>query len=463
MTAIRTALMVAVLGAAAAAQTVDLPNPSFETGDDAPAGWTLSGAKGEWLAKGAADGTRAVAVTGDGKNNNHWLSEPVPLEGGAVYRLTFRARSTGGGGGTPVTGPLFCNRDLGTIPDRWQRYTSIFAVPADPGEDRARLRFGQWNVPGTVAYDDLRLCRALPVYGRQGDPELGEGEMLRGCAYTFQAPFNGASRNHARPLASHTAGFNSNRWTFSAGDEVVYRHRVAGRKQAEAGVDVSVTWHAAGELEVAASADGKAWKGLGTVGKVTGGSWRVPEDLLPAEAIWIRLRARPAGGEKDGRASLQVGDYAYRATLTGPPATLIGRTHFVAVTHTDPRLKVRVASLGEGVPGGDNTAVLRVTNTTGKTLRVNQSTSASRPVTQTTVAHNVLGRRVSVNPGDETIRQRYIVSGVGSQTVHIDLSVGKTPVFRAEVPLEVAGLHGAAAPASRVVAEVDDTCDVRIV
>jgi len=436
MIAIRTALMVAVLTAAAAAQTVDLPNPSFETGDGAPAGWTLSGGKGDWLADGAADGTRAVAVTGDGKNNNHWLSEPVPLETGAVYRLTFRARSTGGGGGTPVTGPLFCNRDLGTIPDRWQRYTSIFAVPARLAEGRARLRFGQWKVAGTVAFDGVRLCRAMPVYAREGDLELGEGEMVRGRAYTFQAPFNGVSRNHARPLASHTAGFNSNRWTFGAGNEVVYRHRVAGRKQAEAGVDVSVTWHSAGELEVAASADGKTWKSLGAVGKVTGGSWPVPEGLLPAEAIWIRLRARPAGGEKDGRASLQVAGYAYRATLTGPPATLIGRTHFVAVTHTDPRLKVRVASLGEGVPGGDNTAVLRVTNATGKTLAV-------LPAAAVDDLAPVAAKQVSIGGGEHTLRVPYAVPGPGSHTLRLALGAEQGPGFLAEVPLEVAGLHAA--------------------
>ena len=95
MTATRTsllALVLAVLTVPAAAQTVDVPNPSFDKGDDAPAGWSLSGGRGEWIADGVPHGARAVAVTGDGKDNNRWLSDPVPLEPGAVYRLTFRAR-----------------------------------------------------------------------------------------------------------------------------------------------------------------------------------------------------------------------------------------------------------------------------------------------------------------------------------------------------------------------------------
>jgi hypothetical protein len=420
----------------AAAQTVDVPNPSFEKGDDAPAGWSLSGGKGEWLEAGAAAGDRAVAVTGDGKGSNHWLSAPVPLEPGAVYRLTFRARRSDTGGGTPVSGPLFANRDLGAIPGRWETYTSIFAVPAGLADGRSRLRFGQWQVAGTVAFDDVRLCRAMPVYAREGGMELGEGEMLRGTEYTFAAPFGGVSRNHARPLARHTAGYNSNRWTFRTGDEVVYRHAVAGRRQTDAEVSVELTWHSAGELAAAASADGKDWRPLGTLGGVTGGSWPLPDDLLPAEAVWIRLRARPAGGKKDGRASLQVSGYGYRATLDGPPATLIGRTHFVAVTRTDPGLKVRVASLGDGLPGGENTAVLRVTNTTGKTLAV-------RPAAAVDEAPPAEAKTRKLAPGSHTLRLAYGVPGTGSHTLRLAVGVEEGAGFAAEVPLEVAGLHAA--------------------
>ena len=167
MIATRTALValaLAALTAPAAAQAIDVPNPSFEKGGDAPAGWTLSGGKGEWLADGVPRGTRAIAVTGDGKDNNRWLSDPVPMEPRAVYRLTVRARRSGTGGGTPVTGPEFANNDLGGIPDRWEAYTSVFAVPSDLKDGRSRLHFGQWQVAGTVAFDDVRLCRAMPVY-----------------------------------------------------------------------------------------------------------------------------------------------------------------------------------------------------------------------------------------------------------------------------------------------------------
>jgi len=437
MTALRVACLVLAVAAAATAQTVLVPNPSFENGDDSPAGWALSGGKGEWLSSGEANGDRAVAVTGEGKNSNRWHSDPLPMEPGCVYRLTFRARRTGTGGGTPVTGPDFCNRDLGGIPDRWDTYTSIFVVPRNLKDGRSRLHFGQWQVAGTVAFDDVHLCRATPLYVRQGGLELGEGEMLRGTEYTFAAPFGGVSRSHARPLASHTAGFNSNRWTFGAGDEVVYRHALAGRSQTTAEISVDVSYHNAGELEVAASPDGNDWTPLGTLGGVTGGSWPVPKGLLPAEAVWIRLRARPAGGKTDGRVSLQVAGYTYGVTVTGPPATLIGRTRFVAITQTDPRLKVAVLSIGDAVPGGANQGVLHVTNTTGKTLAfLSTVTVDNRPPP---VADFVL-----LQPGEHTFRPRYALPGPGEHTLHIRL-VCTEPMggFDAEVPIEVAGLHAA--------------------
>jgi len=416
--------------ATASGQTVPVPNASFEDGDGGPAGWKLSGGQGDWLTEGA-DGRRAVAVTGDGKGTNHWLSDPLPLEPGGVYCLTFKARSTGGG--TVVAGPLFCNADLGAVPGRWETYTSIFAVPADVKPDRARIRFGQWHLPGTAAFDDVHLCRAMPVYAHEGDLALGEGEMLRGTAYTFDAPFGAVSRNQARPLQRFTAGFNSNRWTFWGGDEVVYRHAVEGRRHSGGEVDVSVTWHNAGELAVEASANGAAWRPLGTLEGVTGGTFAVPADLLPAESVWIRLRGQPAEGK--GRASLQVSGYSYRATLDGPPATLIGKTRFVSVLLTDSRFSVTIEDLGESVPGGDNEAVIRVRNTTKQPIPVFANVwvvdSSRRKVPRFDEARAVLARLSgpgaetrTLEPGENVIRHRYDLSRPGDAVVTIRLFTG---------------------------------------
>ena len=192
-----------------------MPNASFEEGAVAPAGWTLSGGTGRWLAGGAADGERAISVTGTGGDSNHWLSGPLALLPSTAYRVSFRARNVDGQGGTPVTGPAFCNRDLGGIPTEWRRYTSVFFTPREIDAATARLRFGQWHVKGTVVFDQVDLVPVQPVYcvasgssledtqrgERLGGMWLGEGERLAGNEYHFRAPFGSTSRNHSRPLA----------------------------------------------------------------------------------------------------------------------------------------------------------------------------------------------------------------------------------------------------------------------
>ena len=434
------AILLAALAAPAPGQTVNVPNASFEEGTDGPASWTLSGGQGKWLDADAADGRRAIVVTGAGKDSNSWRSDALPIEPDAVYRLRFRARSLGASGGTPITGPAFCNRDLGAIPGEWTACDSIFATPT-PGAlkpEDAYLRFGQWEVNGTVAFDAIELARAMPVFARAGDLALGEGESLDGNRYTFVAPLNGNSRNHSRPLHAYSCTFNSDRWCLGAGHEIVYRHHVAGHKAAAAEIEVSTCWYSSGELLVEASADGKAWQALGSIGQVAGAKLAVPADLLPAETVWVRLRARPkeVDGKPEGGASLQVGFYAFRATLDGPPVTLVGHTRFLAVTRADPRLKVEIDSIGEGVPGGDNRVPARSITTTATPLAVLPTGAVDgRPPPDS--------HFMSLEPGENRLDMLYAVPGPGTHTLAITYAAPEPPVggFAAEASFHVAELH----------------------
>ena len=417
----------------AAAQGVILPNPSFEDGTDRPAGWTLVGKPGAWLSEGAAEGKRAIAVTGDGAGDSYWRSEPIGLMPATVYRLTFRARSMDMQGGTPVTGPMFCNRDLGQIAQEWRTYESIFTTGDVVNSGQAMLRFGQWQVRGTILFDSIALRQAMPVYARRGEMALGEGERITGNDYAFEAPFSNESRNHSRALAGYTCTFNTDRWVLSAGTQVVYRHEVAGRQQASGQVRVSVNWYASGELAVEASADGKSWQSLGVMGKQAEQVFEIPAGMLPAERIWVRLEARPS--RSGGDASLQVGGYGYKAVLAGQPLTFIGATRFLAVGATDKRLAVTIEDLGEALPGGKNILVAKVNNTSGQRIRAEPTVTVQREGAKaTTKAPAVL------EPGEMFLEMPYEIAGAGVSTIQYSLGAGIA--FQAEASVRVAELYG---------------------
>ena len=430
------------VSSAGVARAAEIPNGSFEEGGDEPTGWTLSGGEGKWLIAGAAVGGRSVAVKGSGADSNYWRSGPIEFEPGRPYRVTFSARSMGASGGTPITGPAFCNRDLRRITGDWRRYASVFVVPKGAGPETSWLAFGQWHVKGAVAFDDVALLPARAVYARTGGVKLGEGERLSGREYVFNAPFGSDSRNHSRPLARHTCRFNTNRWTFVSGAEVVYRHRIGDARHAAATVEVGVTYHVEGEVVVSAGTDGERWTELGTVGRPESRAFDVPAALLPTREVWVRLAARVVreGRVVPGAGSVQVSGYGYRSKLDRSPAgeeTLKGRTRFVAVAEEDPDLRVDFIGLGDGLPGGENFVTLRASSRSGRALRVRAAATVSRgggaaPRREVRLA---IARRA------RTFRLPYDVPGTGEFEMRIALEGDAR--FKAQASLSVAELYRA--------------------
>ncbi|NUQ00256.1 MAG: hypothetical protein HUU35_10420, partial [Armatimonadetes bacterium] len=349
------------------AQTAPVPNPGFEEGGAQPAGWTLSQGQGAWVTE---NGSRVLSITGDGRNDNYWRSADIAFEPATTYRLRYRARRLQGEGGTPTTGPAWANRDLGTIPEAWTWYTQLFTTPRAVPRDQSWLRFGQWHLNGTIAFDDVSLVRAAPVYHAAGDLVLGEGEAVHGSEYVFQAPLG--SGNPSRPLESHQAGFNSNRWVFGQGSELIYRHQIGERRQTAATAEVSIGYYVGGELVVEASRDCQTWLPVGTQSAMSTVKHAIPAELLPAPVVYVRLRAqaRQRVGTESDPGSFQIHGYAYRASIDGEPAFATGSTRYVAVPSADERVEVAFESLGEGLPGADNTLVATVRNKTAAPLAI---------------------------------------------------------------------------------------------
>ena len=439
-------LLCPIFSLAAGGQAVDIPNASFEEGITAPAEWTLSGGEGD-LILDAADGDSAVTVTGTGGagDSNYWRSDSLDLAPFTVYRLRFHAKRVDGKGGCPTSGPVFCNRDLTELTDEWAQYTSVFVTPTELAPAEAWLRFGQWEVRGTVVYDAVELLPAQPVYRQINGLVLGEGESVLGNQYTFQAPFRTASFNHARPLAVNRCYFNSHRWVFGAGREVVYRHRVGNFRQKAASAEVTIGHYAGGELVVEAGKDGKTWTAAGTLGdppQADGtATFEIPKSLLPAKEVWVRFRARTAKelGQDSDPGSFQIYGYTYRATLDGDAGEARGTTHFVAVTQADPRFKVQLTSLGEGLPGGANVFTARVENTTDTAVDARPCLllrAAAPAYAGGEPQYNVAD--ANLEPGVTNIEVPYRIRGAG--TIAAEITLGLHVNYRAETTFEVAHL-----------------------
>lgn len=351
-------------------QSVSVLNPSFESGGDTPDIWTLFGDKGGW-AEDAADGSRAVYVTGvaHSQASTYWHTGPLLFEPNSIYRLTFQAKREGGSGGSPITGPAFCNRDLHEVTSAWKRYRSYFAAPSCSMD--SRLRLGQWEAEGIVAFDDVSLAPVEPVYRRYGEITLGAGEHIAGNTYSFTAPLDETSANHARPLTEHCCAFNQPRWVFSRNSTVIYTHQIGEETQNAGEIEINIGYYRAGSVVVEARRDGTGdWVVVGRAQKEGLMQARLPEALFPSEALSVRLTGTPVTDTGDGAVNLQVYGYTYRATLDRFPGDFRGETRFLAVTESDDKVDVVFEDMHGKDLGSPGPLFFSVANLTDKPLTI---------------------------------------------------------------------------------------------
>jgi hypothetical protein len=383
-------------------------NGGFELGGAAPEGWSLSGGAGEWARPGHA-GDRCVQVTGSGTDSNYWRSTSHKFEPRKTYRVSFWTRRQPAGGGCVITGTSFANRDYSPGPE-WARHGFAFRSPEST--EGAFLRFGQWQAKGTTSFDDIEIHEAKPFHFRSGGIELGEGESIRAGRYGARSDFGGPGASDWRPLVTHTAGFNSNRWTFGDGQTVVYRH-APGPRQKGATVSVQVGYHQGGRCLVEAGKDGKTFETLGEIGKVAETAFPLPAALFPAPELFVRLRASE-------RSNFQVYSYRYEADLDGPAPDLQGKTRYLEILEKAAE-DVEVVSLGDLRPGGDNRLLV-----SGKPRRVTARVTAEGRSRDSEVALSAAGVEVP-----------YDVRRTGEQELTLTLLDGGKPVYSARVPFSV--------------------------
>ncbi|MCX7597466.1 MAG: carbohydrate binding domain-containing protein, partial [Armatimonadetes bacterium] len=348
-----------------------LPNGSFEEGvGTAPAGWTLVG-KGEWInnPRVAHSGKRCVMVEGDGQSVMYWRTDASMIQPGRLYEFRFWHRADPNvTGGCLISGPSFANDDHGYT-TQWQEARYVFlAPPKIPPE--AYIRLGIWVTKGRVYFDDAALFATEVFHSTQGNIELGEGERIVGAEYTCSPDYWGYGNYYSRALADFSCGWNTNRWAFGPGSYVTYKHEIPGASIKTATVDINVNYHTAGQCVVEASNDGQNWHTVGTVATASGGKFSIPQEVLPAGVLYVRLRSpgQEEAREDSAPGSFQIDRYLFRATLDRDIGTFRGHTTYVTYEKTSDDLPVRITALGSGP--GEHKARFQVTNRRSTTARL---------------------------------------------------------------------------------------------
>lgn len=370
-----------------------LPNPGFEQGRRQPAGWRLAEGAGEWAELEAAGASRVLRARGHGQDQSVWRTDPLPLKPGGLYALRFRGRRLpDASGGTAVAGTSRVNRDF-PLDTEWREYRFVFRQPDDAKHDFIRL--GQWHVKGAVEFDDAELLPALAghqlIAGPGGfETPLGEAEQIRPDVYRFAPSYGWEGATFHRPLWRATAGFNSDRWLFSPGGELIYRFALPGCAQTSAQVSVAINHHVAGSLQVEASRDGEQWTQLGVFnGRNRGGTCKLPATWRPAKDIFIRLHA------PDPDTNLQVNRCEYEARLDATTREAEGETRFIEVTGGRAADLISWRGFSKPDAAGQGRCDFTVANPGPKPLQVTASLTGP-----TGVARTGRTQRFSISPGE---------------------------------------------------------------
>ncbi len=373
--------MIALSAALCAAAAGGSPLIFSENFDAGVLGWTLEGQAGGWRDAAGFGGSGALMIAGseDGRGSSRWVSAPVGVVPGGVYGLRFRARSVNASGGTVTTGPDFCNVDIGVPDAEWKQYHYCFTVP--DGRRECAIRFGEWECKGDFYFDDIELFAVEPVYRRgNGGVVLGEGESVNGKRYFYNADFGGVQRNHSRLLRGFTAGFNSQRWCIGAATFVEYRHEIPGRLFTGASVAVDCGYYHGGKARVLVSGDGARWLPLGEVVSTGTLNLVVPQEMLPAAALHLRIE-----GDKE-RCNLQIYDYRLDADLDADfdsgggeqgekadsppvgPRSAAGHTRYLEKVRSSESVAVEVHSIDFDAESQRGKLSLTLRNTGGRSI-----------------------------------------------------------------------------------------------
>lgn len=401
----------------------------FTRGVQQPDGWTAPQNMGSWSKTDGPGNKGVINVEGSGENSGAWTHPISNLQPGSLLKLSFLSRiSPGSSSSTVVAGLKEINRDF-TASETWQPIQYVFTTSPQASEDI--LRLGQWMLKGTLQIAQVRLLAVSPIYSRVDNVELGEGERAERGRYEFNAPLNGEGSNSARVLHGFSATFNSNRWCFAQGRDVVYRFSLPDTRLTDGQVTMDVNYRIDGDLIVQSGVDGSHWQEIGRANHTGGFTYNLPADMASAGTVYIRLLG---GGNNT---NMQVDQFRFTAGLEGQlkSSSIIGLTRYL---ETNPVVwgKVIVADAGSfGMNNSLDTALLKI--------RLNTGLAPCKGIAKMTITPQN-GKPVSFSAdailnaaNDITVRLPYRIPATGALGIQFTVQpVGKTP-WRADTNVTV--------------------------
>lgn len=414
----------------------------FARGDDAPAGWTLSGGQGRWVDR------RVLEVTGSGSDSNYWRNDQYAFRPGGLYHFAMRARRPSGRG-CVISGPSFANRDQYGVTSDWQWLGHVFRAPENTSG--AYLRLGQWEATGSVQFDAVRVAPAIAVHRLVHGMVLGEGESIQDGTYAFVGNYDYPGSNYHRTLDAATAGFNSNRWTFGAGAEVRYRFELPDCRFVSAQFGFNVNHHTGGACTAEVSTDGKQWRAVATKDAVSTATVAVPADLLPARAILVRLRAG------DARGSFQVNRLEFQGKLDRAVPDAVGETIFADLESPGSGIELRQMVLQKDDSSGTTSLRVAARHADGKpgpialtgSIALEGGRSLDLPEYTVRVDSKAVGDLLvplpMQEPGRHEMRLALRRADSGAEPLRARLAYTVPEFYRADYGERIAGVDGATA------------------
>ncbi|NOZ24305.1 MAG: hypothetical protein GXP25_24780 [Planctomycetes bacterium] len=300
---------------------------SFEEGTSKPKGWIPPGKKDEWVwEKVGHTGNRCISLIGYNDEDGHavWQSDPIPVDPGRVYRLTFwykmehekKARGCG-------MGPAHVRIAFPFSAD-WREGEIFFWTP--PHMKKTRLSFSIYHIKGKAYLDDVRLETMGVAYSQQGGLALSEHEQIEKGTYVFDWHFNTRTTNIVPVVTKIDCNYMDKRIRFASGEEVVFKFDLGQFEQLSGKVASRLSYYIDGEAIWLASKDGKTWIELGRMSdkkniKNLGKNYdfTVPASLYPVKTLFLKLASTGA---------LQIDRVRYEAKLSGSPPDMKGSTTF---------------------------------------------------------------------------------------------------------------------------------------